>query len=446
MTRLTDMTFRQPTVISALAAAAVVLVAASVNAQTTRTGGLFGATREGDADRTHVSGLFTLGEMVETELPEEFRFGLPGNRRPTGGLSTLLMGSGDFAHNLGRAQIAAAGETAFRYYDRLGLVDDVGHSAGVGVNVRLPRRASIRLNQTAAYSPSFLYGLFPSSVTPALGDATPVAPEYGVLEAGSYRYQTEAEFAIGSTSGTRVSVLGTYDRTDLRNRPGSFLGLESQSGRVRASRGIRRNLGVTAEYQYRNGRFGVVQFGTTDEHRIAIGIDYSRPLSGGRRLNVRGNVAPSMMDIPRSSSPRLLAGRLYRMQGDGTVEYLFKRTWRVSSALRRSAEYLALLGEPVLSDAGTVTLAGLLTRRLDLQASAAYADGASVITMDRQLESYTGTVMLRFAVKRSIAIFGEYLYYHYDLRHYQASIAGLPTMLDQQGISVGVTLWGSTSR
>lgn len=452
MKRPAQSTSRQPVGISVLVVAVLFGVVTAVHAQTRGTGGLFGATR---SDETRLSGLVSLSEMVESELPEEVGLGPPGTRRRTGGKLTLLTGSAGVGHSFGRAQIAATAETAFRYDDRLDLVDAVGHSVGLGVNVRLPRRSAIRMNQTAAYSPSPLYTLFPSTVAPALGASVPVEPEYSVVEAGVYRYESEAEFAIGSISGTRVSMSGTYDRRDFQNRSGSLgrerVGegdlsrVESQSARVQLSRGIRRNLSMSAEYQYRRGRFGVVRSGRAEEQRVTIGVNYSRPFSGGRRLNLSGSFAPSAIDVPANASIGSLGERRYRVQGDGRVEYLFQRTWRLSSTVRRSAEYLPVLGEPILSDAGAVALAGLLTRRLDLQASAAYANGASVIATDRRLVSYTGTLRLRFAIKRSIAAFGQYRYHSYDLRNYRTHIADLPTVVDQQSISVGITLWGSTN-
>jgi hypothetical protein len=407
------------------------------------TGGLFGATRSDVGDRNRMNVTIALSEAFDTELPADLRQGLPQDSRQSGGLSTMLTGTVAYAHNRRRAQLAGNVETAFRYYDRLHLVDAVGHSAGLGANIRLPGTATFRLDQSAAYSPSYLYALFPPTAVPSLGDAIPVAPDYRVVEAESYRYKSELAFAVGSARGTRLSVSGAYDRTEFSKWPTSRPRLETYGGRAKLNRAVRRNLGLSVEYEYRTGQFGVVQSGsTTEEHRLALGADYTRPFSGGRRLNLRGNVAPSMMQIPPDASSEL-TGSLYRVQGEGSVEYAFRRTWRISSSVRRVSEYHAVLAEPVFSDTGNLALRGQLTRRIDVEATAAYTSGASAVNPERRLESYMGNWRLRFAINRSLAAYGEYLYYYYDLRRFQQRDLGLPGVFDQQGVRIGVMLWAS---
>jgi hypothetical protein len=430
----------------AIGTAAVSLaVAAPVIAQGTTaprtTGGLFGATRSDVGDRNRFNVTLAVSEAFDGDVPAELREGLPQDSRNEGGLSTMLVGSAEYAYNRRRAQVAGNVETAFRYYDRLHVVDAVGHGAGLGANIRLPGTATFRVDQSAAYSPSYLYALFPPTAMPSLGDAIPVAPDYRVVEAESYRYKSGVAFAVGSARGTRLSVSGAYDRTEFTKWPTSRPGVETYGGRAKFNRGIRRNLGLSVEYEYRTGEFGVVGSGiTAEEHRLALGADYTRPFSRGRRLNLRGNVAPSMMRIPPDASSES-TGRLRRIQGEGAVEYAFRRTWKISSSVRRVSEYHAVLAEPVFSDAGNLALHGQLTRRIDLEATAAYTSGASAMNPERRLESYMGNWQIRFAINRSLAAYGEYFYYYYDLRRFQLRDLGLPGVFDQQGVRIGVMLW-----
>ena len=97
-----------------------------------------------------------------------------------------------------------------------------------------------------------------------------------------------------------------------------------------------------------------------------------------------------------------------------------------------------MLSEPVFSDGARVELTGLITRRIDVSAMAGYATAASAIhPTDQNLETHTGDVRIRYALKRSFALYSEYLYYYYDLRGQTRLAPGLPSVFEQHGIRVG---------
>jgi hypothetical protein len=113
----------------------------------------------------------------------------------------------------------------------------------------------------------------------------------------------------------------------------------------------------------------------------------------------------------------------------------------VSGAYRRGIEYMALLAAPVLSDGARVSLEGLLTSRLDLLATAAYVHGASAIDQLSRLDSSTANVRLRYALSRSLAVYGEYVFFSYDFGDRQTLAPALPRVFNQHGVRVGLMLW-----
>jgi hypothetical protein len=138
-----------------------------------------------------------------------------------------------------------------------------------------------------------------------------------------------------------------------------------------------------------------------------------------------------------------LAGAVFRTQGQASVDYYFRRTWRASGQVERGLEYVAGLAAPVFADSGHFGLEGLLTRRIDLQATAGYATGASVINAGNELETYTGSARLRFAISRNLALYTEYLHFYYDLRGQLILAPDLPRSYQQRSVKVGLTLWAS---
>src|SRR5437899_3337626 len=179
-------------------------------------GGLFGATRTEVGGRDKLDVMVDVNEALDSELPPEFRSRVPQADLQSGGFSTMLTASADYARNRRRLQLAGTALTAFRYYQRLGEVAAVSHSAGLGATVRLPKQGSLQISQTAAYSPSYLYQLFPTTALPAAEESIPANPDYRIDQIASYSYGTNMALAFGSPHGTRVTTTAEYRHTNYQ--------------------------------------------------------------------------------------------------------------------------------------------------------------------------------------------------------------------------------------
>jgi hypothetical protein len=418
-------------------------------------GGLFEATRS-DVGRDRLNLMIDVNEALDSELPPEFRSRVPQRDLQSGGFSTMLTASVDYSRNRRRLQLNGNALTAFRYNQRLADVAAVSHSAELGATVRLPKQGNLQISQTAAYSPSYLYQLFPTAALPAAEESIPANPDYRIDQIASYSYGTNMALAFGSPHGTRVTTTAEYRHTNYQREATARPDLTTYAAGTNLSRAVARNAGLSIEYQYRTGEFGFG--GLTKEHRVTIGAEYSPALSVRRRATFRFDVTPATLELSESAVaaaatdpvaaaldgkvPSPVEGRLYRLQGEASVDYPFRPNWRVTGNLRRGVEYLAVLTEPVIARGARVGLTGLITHHVDVSAAAGYATGASALSRNTQnLDTSTGEVRIRYALKRSFALYSEYLYYYYDL-HEQASIApGLPGVFEQHKIRVGIMLF-----
>jgi hypothetical protein len=366
-----------------------------------------------------------------------------GRIRPTPGLSghyTMLLG--DVAYDWQREQfhLGLTASSAARYYSALQEVRSLGHSAGIGVSVGIGDRTTLFLNQSAAYSPSFLYGLFPTLADPAPGMAPPIAPDYEVNDFESFSYSTTARLTRRVGRRGTLSATGDYRGSDFsgQNARPDF---SSYSGGAQFSHPMTRNTGLRIGYRYRNGEFGYGR-GPATEHGIDAGMTYTRPLSATRRAVFSVGLGSSTTDDPGRVVPADVAGRRYRLLGDASVGYQFSRTWEARVRYRRGVDYVPELAEPVFIAGFSSSVGGFATRRLHVAAAAAYSNGESAaFRRSSAFDTYTGSLRVRWALTRHLAAHAEYLYYYYDFRGNAQLPLGMPSTLDRNGIRLGVTLW-----
>jgi hypothetical protein len=400
--------------------------------------------------------MLDISEALESELPPEFRSRVAEGDLQSGGFSTILTASADYVRNRRRMQLAGTGLTAFKYYQRVGQVTALSHSAELAASVRLPKQASLQIAQTAAYSPSYLYQLFPTEASRVAGDSFQANPDYRIDATESHYYKTRVGFAFGSPRRTRVTTTAEYSHTYFQQQPAAPPNLTTYTTGVKVFRAVSPNSGLSVEYQYLTGEFGFG--GPTKEHRVTMGVEYSRALSARRRATFRLNVSPATLEVPESALNAVATGPvrsvvegtvpnvadqwLYQLQGDATVDYQFRPNWRATGNYHHGIEYLAVLTEPVLTHGVSLGLTGLIARRVDVSAKAGHATGASALSYNTQnLDTSTGEVRLRYALKRSLALYSEYLYYYYDLRGQTRVALDLPSMFEQHSVRVGFMLF-----
>jgi hypothetical protein len=401
-------------------------------------GTIFGDTRAvSTRDRLDVT--TAIAEAFDTEPPPELRSRIQQASPQSGGFSSMLTADAGYERQRRVGKVTAEAFTALQYYPRLGRVVALAHSVGVGSTLRLTRSSTLEFGQTADYSPSYLYRLFPLVAEQAVGEITPAAPDYRVDETRSVANSTRLTVRTGRSRGKQMSASIEHGATEFHGgseRPD----LDTLSGRVEYSHGAGRTGTFSIEYEYRAGEFGYEA--ETTEQRLRMSANYSPSLSRTRRAQFRFSLAPSAIQIPPAALNVAATGTLYRMEGEGAATYPFLRSWLVGGSYRRGLEYIAVLREPVFRDAARLQLTGLVRTRVDLLASGGYVVGESVVERNfAHFDTYTGTVRGRYSVTRSLAVYAEYQYYFYNLRGQFALAPDLPAAFEQQGVRVGLMLW-----
>lgn len=446
---------------SALLSAAALVVAAPALAQTGPSG-MFGATRAPVDGRNVLTLQMGISEALDSDIAPEFRERLPGGQLP-GRHSSVLAAGLDYARNRRALQLSAATTGFFRYSHDVRQIKPGAATAQVAAGLRMPGRVgTLSVSQGLSYTPSYLYQLLPDDVADVEPDVEPppADPEYRIDARESLAHRTRIRLQSGAGIGWRMVSTADYAQTDVR-RDLVRGARRTWDGSTRVSYQPTRRGSITFGYRYRDSTY---QSGDASQvQELQIGGDFTPPLTPLRRLTVRFQVAPTMMNtfgfVPAAVDGDGIAGaamseapgtierrRRYAVQGEVGLSYPISLRWHLSTAYQRRIQTLAVLLEPVATDGVRLRVAGVMGRRVDAAVQIGYTQGASAAGFGgNRLTTAQGSARLRFALTPSIALSGEYLYYRYDFGG-RLLAADLPQFLDRHGVRVGIAMFTQLGR
>ena len=404
------------------------------------TSGLFAPGKAVVPSPEHLNLLVAVTEAFDEDSLDQRDPRLTPDTSQPRGYSTLLRAAGDYAWTHPRTELKASGSSAFGSNSPLEPSGLVTSSAAVGFQATPARNATLLLNQTASYSPSYFYRLLVAPPIDLLGWVPPTGADYRLDRQTSYSYGSLVNLSHDAVKGGRLSLSGSFDRVDFRDQavtPHPDLAIFGFDGRY--SHPVSRRTELTLGYERRSGEFGYG--GYTTENGGVVGVKYEQPLSATRRAEFRLDVTPAVIDVPDSAQYVAVSGRLFRLSVDANAAYPFGRTWHATGRFVRRLEYVATLSAPVFSNGARADVDGFIGRRTYVSLSAAYSAGDSALSPgDFGYDTYAGETEVRYAFTRSVAVYGGFLRYRYHLRGNIESPQGTPGRLARTGARVGLIL------
>jgi hypothetical protein len=389
---------------------------------------------------------FSVAAGYDDDVLPALTGGIDPTSKPFNGYNTTYTGTAQYAWQGRKMQAGLTATSALRQYTEF---DDytMTHAVGAGFAMQFARRTTLFVNQSANYSPPYLFGLFPTVDTASPGDVIAGGPNYVLDDTESLSYESIVTVEHGLTRRGTISVSGDYRFTDFLDNSRGRPDVSSSGLRTQYSYAFGRNTAFTAGYHYRSGELGFGTTAVTSEQGVDVGLEYSRRLSPTRRATLNFSVGSSTMDLPSVPAAGIVEGRQSEVSAEAALNYQFNRTWMLRGAYRRGAEFVAELSYPVFVDGFTAMLTGDMGRRVHYSSSAAYSSGQGLQPGTNQdLVTYTGDVRLSFDIFRRIGSFVEYLYYSYDFSQNPLLSPGLVNRVERNGARAGLTLWFTMRR
>jgi hypothetical protein len=379
------------------------------------------------------------------------------------GYSTWATGSLSYTHRFSRAELQTAAASTMRYYTTVENLRTVSHKGAIGLQAKLPARWNLRVDEWAAYSPSYLYALFPAlptGVAPGSAEdlTLPNDNNYDVDHSSSYVTTTTWNMDRPMGRRSSISLYGDFTHsnftdlsvfgTNLSQFGDNTLTTYTLGGRV--NRNITRNSSIMVGYRYRTGNFGYAVGTTTGENGVDIGYDLNRPVSRTRRINFFARLGASRVNIPRSLAEFDVGESQFQMNGEIGANYPLGQG-ALRGSFTRGLQFVAGLTQPVFVNGFSADYTGIVARRLSVLARISKSTGQSILTVENSnlVDTYTGEARLDVPLTRRLTAFTEYVYYVYDTREEPGGepdgipdiplAPGIPRDLRRQGVRVGIT-------
>jgi opacity protein-like surface antigen len=366
--------------------------------------------------------------------------GIPSNTSPDvrqsgwfGGASAGL----DYNNPGERASLSAGGGVGMNLYSEQ---DDTApmYRGNVALGLTLPGRSQLSVEETFVAAPEFRLGLFASpEVGSTLADPfVNVVPDYDVVKRHQYRTTTGVGYT--KTLGAKSSLTGLYSFSQVIY-PDDPFDYRSQTGAFTFGHRLTRHASLHIGYGYSAADY--IERPDENPHRLHtldMGVDYGRALSISRRTRVTFSTGSAFL---RSADTLNSAGGFtFHVLGAANLIHEMGRTWTTTFAYNRSVQFHEGFTEPLLSNAVTAELNGLISRRLRFDSLASYSFGRVGAESDNSYNSAHVDAGLEFALTRMLALYTRYLHYRYSFDEPAVLDPRVPPALDRQGVRFGLNV------
>jgi hypothetical protein len=191
-----------------------------------------------------------------------------------------------------------------------------------------------------------------------------------------------------------------------------------------------RDLGFRMGYRYTEAHY---TGRTVATHSPDVGLDFHRALSLTRRTSFTFGVGT---EATRSNDQTR-----YRATGHVDLTHEIGRTWLATAAYQRGTYYVDTIDAPVFADSASASVSGLISRRIQVQAVASATLGNAGFNVQRQYDSYRGSVSVSTALNRFMNVGADYAYYKYIFDPEVLLDPGLPHNVNRQSIRAHVSFW-----
>jgi hypothetical protein len=319
------------------------------------------------------------------------------------------------------------------------------YQASVEFGARLTRSLSFAARQNVGYSSTYSSTLAPR-LDEDLGNEIGVADDVDLALFDRRAVQSATSLNLSQRFGQYASLGASYQlraRTSLDNEPDEspFRDYVSHTGTVgfQYARPMTRNATLRLGYGIRVTDRRRAAGEPDVMHNIDVGVDYSRALSFSRRTSFSFGSGSSIAvsdELPAVDGERRV---LARLTGNVALAHEIGRSWTADVRYSRGFRTREGFDQLYFTDALTTSIGGLVTRRLQLAASATWAESSIGDETARRQSNRSAAAQATCGITSFLAAYARYVYVNYRFDEGIALDERFPRQLDRHGVRVGLT-------
>jgi hypothetical protein len=408
-----------------------------------RTGGLFAREPENPLIHHRLDLTVSAAEAYDSNVLDLLNPVIEGPVSTASGFVSSFDPALSYAWRGNNAALTIDGGTRVRHYaNQQGLVA-LYNFGGVAFIKGLSRRTTLFLHQSASYLPDYLFVTVPLFDAPSIDNVVDVSSSHPVLKKQSaYRYDSGVRIDHALSSVSSFSLVGRNHYADFASDAESD-DLEAYDVGGRYQRTLSRNMTLRLGYMFRGAKYADQSAAPLAKiHEIDGGVDYRRALSFSRRTRLFITAGSALLNRAVEASDT--RGRLtFQATGQVSLDHEMGRSWRARLMYTRTVGLIERLQDPLLSDALRASIGGLASPRVSLQVEGGMSFGEVVnpLKSGNDFRTYQASARMEVAVARRLAVYSEYVYYHYDIGA-MALLGGAQNVpLHRNSVSAGLSVW-----
>jgi hypothetical protein len=337
-----------------------------------------------------------------------------------------------FSRRRQRLVIDATAETAARAESAGRQLWAADHRGALRVVFSPTNRTRVEAAQSAKYAainPLVGTSLTPGNTEPDSAPSTPLGHSFPIAQAFTSSTSTVVTHTLSRRSALVFTQGFAYSDGD---EGGALVG---HSGGARFERSLNRNQLLRLGYRLTAAIYDPVNRRYLQSHDIDAGVEYKRGLPFSPHTTLRATTGASMV----SDRER----RAFRMLADVSLEHTLSRTWEARLDFSRPVQVVEGLTAPVISSSVALRLAGTLSRRHGVFATATYSDGSVSLDYSRlaSVTSYSSSFRWQTTVSRNLALNAEMFHGRAQFGPEVAVLPSVPRDSEQLGVRFFVSLW-----
>jgi hypothetical protein len=440
-----------------LASALVLASAAAATAQTPRVEGPFSGLFGGQSRNRNVRQSLDVrgsvfGVHQEVLRPSAASLRELDPRFQRSGTFGAVSGAASYSYQRSarRASFLLGGNaTAASYSTRPDLVM-ASYNGVSGINANLTRKITLSTTAFGSYAPFYNFGSG-AAPPPTFGNS-PLLVQ-GSLPGGGGFDQTlpgsnfgfNAVFLPNTTYGGSVGLTGNVSTRTTLSAIGDyrdFKFIDSGSPGFRTLGGmatVRHSLTRRVALRFGYGRFASTTYGAAQSQRLSRD-NYEAGLDYADLLRLQLGRTTTLAFAPNAAVMHWNGRTQFRLNGSASLTHGMGRTWSASAGYIRDTGFVIGFQQPVLTDSAVGSLGGMVGDRVRWTTTGSWMRGQIGFDSPTSFSWTSATSGLSVALGRSIALFGQYGYYAFNVPPGAFSLTTVPQFA-RQTVSVGLSVF-----